>query len=84
METTEFSLLEVPETWRIWTGTINPHARLSTVCNECNNLADCNYHGDCTGGECICEVGTGVCESRLFFLYSVITCCSHLLLLELW
>mmetsp|Transcript_8257 Transcript_8257/g.17580 ORF Transcript_8257/g.17580 Transcript_8257/m.17580 type:complete len:512 (+) Transcript_8257:1-1536(+) len=59
METTEFSLLEVPETWRIWTGTINPHARLSTVCNECNNLADCNYHGDCTGGECICEVGTG-------------------------
>ncbi len=84
METTEFSLLEVPDTWRIWTGTINPDARLNTVCNECNSLADCNYHGTCTGGECTCEYGTGVCAAQIFFSISVIFACSQFLSLVLW
>ena len=54
-ETTEFNLLEVSNNWYIWTGTISTGAELSTVCDACNQPAECNYHGECVEEECVCN-----------------------------
>ena len=33
---------------------VNKGSTLQTSCNSCDGVADCNYHGTCTEGDCEC------------------------------
>ena len=53
-ETNSFDLLEVSGDWSIWTGVISESASFRTTCNGCESYADCNFHGACVDGRCVC------------------------------
>ncbi|KAL3787981.1 hypothetical protein ACHAW5_007444, partial [Stephanodiscus triporus] len=55
-ETDSFNLMEVLGDWSIWTGTISTNAAFRTTCNFCKTYVDCNYHGVCIDGRCVCEI----------------------------
>eukprot|EP00970_Alexandrium_tamarense_P018121 scaffold13320_cov215-Alexandrium_tamarense.AAC.5 len=57
--TSEFDLFEVPENWLIWIGTVSNSAQLSLTDNQCQDSIDCNYHGQCIDGSCVCNDGGG-------------------------
>ena len=64
-ETFSFDLLEVSGDWSIWTGVISDGASFRTTCNGCETYTDCNFHGACVDGRCVCEMS----ESDGFPLY---------------
>ena len=43
--------------WHVWKGLIESTQSVSFECIECADRADCNYHGQCHDGECICNKG---------------------------
>jgi hypothetical protein len=55
-ETYSFDLLAVSGDWSIWTGVISDGASFRTKCNGCNSYADCNFHGACVDGRCVCDI----------------------------
>jgi len=69
-ETSEFDLLKVEGSWKIWTGVIGT-TEVVTACNMCSDKTDCNLNGQCVDGECKCRNEAGVqhlgihCEIRL-------------------
>jgi len=38
----------------VWTGIVQQGNKISITCNECEEAADCNYHGACVNGKCEC------------------------------
>ena len=57
-ETDSYDVIEVAEkgNWKIWSGQItSPEESISITCNECNNKAGCNYHGECDDQQCQCN-----------------------------
>mmetsp|Transcript_18856 Transcript_18856/g.39215 ORF Transcript_18856/g.39215 Transcript_18856/m.39215 type:complete len:343 (+) Transcript_18856:110-1138(+) len=54
-KTSEYNLVDVPkEDWIVWTGIVQQGNKISITCNECEEAADCNYHGACVNGKCEC------------------------------
>lgn len=54
-QTHEFDLVKVAAEvgWSIWTGKVHDTS-LTMACNECWDLSDCNYSGQCLDKQCVC------------------------------
>ncbi|KAL7517087.1 hypothetical protein ACHAWX_002040 [Stephanocyclus meneghinianus] len=53
-DTTEYNLLSVTGTWTVWAGSLKQSGRFSALCDECSDISQCNFHGQCISGRCIC------------------------------
>ena len=70
-ETSEFELLSVTGDWAVWTGLLQEGSFFSATDNTCRGPVDCNFHGQCFDGECVCEKEKGV---------SIVDLCRYILL----
>ena len=52
--------MDVTGDWTVWVGTVKKGGRFSAVCDDCKEESDCNYHGVCTSGMCVCSADDGV------------------------
>jgi hypothetical protein len=55
--TSEYDILDVSGLWTVWAGSFKQGGTFTVVCSECSdssNNSDCNFHGQCVDGKCIC------------------------------
>jgi hypothetical protein len=55
--TSEYDILDVFGDWTVWAGSFKQGGAFKAVCSECSessNNADCNFHGQCVDGRCVC------------------------------
>ena len=55
-QTDDYDILSTSEgAWEAWVGKVKPLVQISITSLECSEQSDCNYHGSCLNGMCVCD-----------------------------
>ena len=55
-QTQSYNLIEsAKDDWDVWVGTTQTGSSLSVLCNKCETVSECNYHGSCNQKKCDCN-----------------------------